>query len=700
MKPACTKKMKASAFAFGLMMALADSTFARPLTQSDLVELAQIGAATVSDDGQWLVWEQSSEDLPAKRVQRSLWRLDLTRSGGKPERLTTLDDAVPTAPEFGADGALYFLSERPSATPTIFRVAMDDPTPTAVLASDGLAGFRISPRGDAVVVWADRPPHALFLDAKGDAPRAIGGARIFDQLPIRHWNQWADGNRSQLFLMRLRNGHVDGRGCAVAPALVGDVPSRPNGGKEETTWGADGKTIYFSLRVAGRIEPLSTNADIYARPIDCSDGPVDLTAANAAADELPTVSPDGRWLAWLAASRPGYADDRRVVWLRDLASGMTHPLTQGWDRSPDALVWSADSRTLYVTANDTLDHPAFSVDVEEGIVRRLTASGHVTLIAAEPDRSLILKKDGLTEPPDLWRREASGELERLTNVNATKLAGIEWPQVFRFKFIGAQGDEVWGLALRPPELARGKKAPVSLVVHGGPQSSLGDLWYARWPLNLALYAEHGYGVVSIDFHGSTGHGQAFTDAVNRHWGDLPLEDIQRGLAAAIARYGFLDGDHACAVGASYGGYMMNWIEGHWPDRFQCIVQHDGIFDERGMTYETDELAQDHWDFGNQPYYAAPADYERWNPVHAVAQWRTPQLVITGEKDFRSPSGQAVAAFTALQERNIPSRLIVFPDEGHYEVKAADTIQWYDEVFRWMDEWTSSAADAKRSLPAR
>ncbi|KLD62869.1 alpha/beta hydrolase family protein [Dyella japonica] len=700
MKRARMQKVKAAVFAFGLMLAVANPILARSLTQSDLVDLAQIGAATVSSDGKWLVWEESSEDLQTKRTQHSLWRLDLAKRDSRPERITSLDDAAPTAPEFGVDGALYFLSERPSATPAILRISMGDTRPTAVLTSDGLAGFRISPQGDAVLVWADRPPHTPFLDDKGGAPHAIGSARIFDHLPIRHWNQWEDGQRSQLFLMRLRNGQASGRGCAVAPALVGDVPSKPNGGKEDTTWGPDGKTIYFSLRVADRIEPLSTNSDIFARSADCSDSPLDLTAANAAADEMPTVSPDGRWLAWLATSRPGYADDRRVVWLRDLATGMTHPLTQGWDRSPDAIVWSPDSRTLYVTANDTLDHPAFSVDIEGGTVRRLTATGHITLMAVAPDGSLVLKKDGLAEPPDLWRREASGKLERLTNVNAAKLAGIDWPQVFRFQFVGANGDEVWGLALRPPGLARGKQAPVALVVHGGPQSTLGDIWYARWPLNLALYAEHGYGVVSIDFHGSTGHGQAFTDAVNRHWGDLPLADIQLGLAAAIERFDFLDGDRACAVGASYGGYMMNWIEGHWPDRFQCIVQHDGIFDERGMTYETDELAQDHWDFGNKPYYAAPTEYERWNPVNAVAHWRTPQLVITGEKDFRSPSGQAVAAFTALQERNIPSRLIVFPDEGHYEVKAADTIQWYDEVFKWMDKWTSSAASAKRSQVAR
>lgn len=679
-----------SAFAFGLMLAMANVAIARPLTPLDLAYLTQIGDATVSNDGRWLVWEESSEEPRSKGTQHALWRLDLAKSDSEPERITSVDDAAPSAPAFGADGALYFLSERPTATPTIFRITMDDTQPTTVLASNGLAGFRISPRGDAVLVWADRPPHARFLDDRSGSI-TTGGARVFDNLPIRQWNQWADGKRSQLFLIPLRHGQASGAGCAIAPALLGDVPSKPNGGKEETAWSPDGKSIYFSLRVAGRIEPLSTNSDVYTWPADCSGGPIDLTATNAASDELPTVSPDGRWLAWRAASRAGYADDKRVVWLRDLATGKVRPLTQAWDRSPDALLWSTDSKTLYATANDTLDHPVFSVDAADGTVRRLTDAGHVTLMAAEADGSLILKKDGLTTPPDLWLLTAKRELKRLTNVNATKLAGIDWPQISRFRFAGARGDEVSGLVLRPPGLARGQKAPVALIVHGGPQSTLGDIWYARWPLNLALYAEHGYGVVSIDFHGSTGYGQAFTDAIHRNWGGIPLEDIQLGLAAAIKRFDFLDGENACAVGASYGGYMMNWIEGHWPHRFKCIVQHDGIFDERGMTYETDELAADRWDFGNKPYYVSPAEYERWNPVNAVANWRTPQLVITGEKDFRSPSGQAIAAFTALQELNIPSRLLVFPDEGHYETKAADSIQWYDEAFKWMDKWTSKTA---------
>ncbi|PMQ04649.1 Prolyl tripeptidyl peptidase [Dyella sp. AD56] len=688
--------MKNCALAFWLMITAFSPAYARHFTQSDLAYLSQIGDATASSDGKWLVWEQATDDPHIKGTQHVLWRLDLANSGSEPEKMAFLDDSAPSAPAFSADGMLYFLSERTSSMPTIFRMSMDDTKPTAVLASEDLAGFRISPRGDAVLVWARRPPHTRFLDDKTGIVQANGGARVFDQLPIRHWNQWEDGNRSQLFLLPLHDGQAIGPGCAVAPTLVGDVPSQPSGGKEETAWGADGKSIYFSLRAAGPIEPLSTNTDIYAASADCANEPIDLTAANAAADQWPAVSPDGRWLAWLATSRPGYADDRRVVWLRELATGKAHPLTQAWDRSPDAILWSPDSTTLYATANDTLDHPVFSIDVADEVVRRLTTAGHLVLIAAEPDGSLILKKDGLVEPPNLWRRSARGKLTRLTNANAAKLAGVEWPKVLRFKFAGAGGDEVNGIVLRPPGLAPGKKAPVVLIVHGGPQSSLGDIWYPRWPLNPTLYAEHGYGVVSVDFHGSTGYGQAFTDSVNRNWGGKPLEDLQLGLATAIERFTFLDGDNACAVGASYGGYMMNWIEGHWPGRFNCIVQHDGIFDERGMTYETDELAQDHWDFGNRPYYVDPVEYERWNPVNAVAQWRTPQLVITGEKDFRSPTGQAVAAFTALQERSIPSRLLVFPDEGHYEARAVDSIQWYDEVFKWLDEWTSKAAAGAQS----
>ena len=685
-----------------LLTTLWSAAFARPFTQSDLVSLSQIRDLSVSHDGRWLVWEQTDEDSKADLTRYGLWRLDLHSPSAAPEKIADRDGVDVTNAEFGADGQLYFLTRDPTSKGSLYRISMEDLQPVLVLGSQDLSGFTLSPAGDAVLAWADRSLHARSLGDTMSRLTENGGARTYDQLPIRHWNQWAGGNRSQLFLVALRDGRAEADGCAVAPTLVGDVPSKPNGGKEAIAWAPDGLTIYFSLREAGRIEPLSTNSDIYAKPATCTAAPVDLTISNKAADMLPTVSPDGRWLAWTATARPGYSDDRQVVWLRELATNKVRPLTEKWDRSADSLTWSLDSKSLYITANDTLDHPIFSVGISDGAVRRLTQSGHIAMVTALPEGSIIFEKDSLIEPPDLWRQDLQGTETRLTRVNAAKLSGIEWPEVMRFKFAGAKGDTVWGLTLRPPQLPDSEKAPIVLVVHGGPQATLGDSWFSRWPLNLALYADHGYGVVSIDFHGSTGHGQAFTDSVNRDWGGKPLTDLRLGLASAVARFSYLDETNACAVGGSYGGYMMNWIEGHWPKRFKCLIQHDGVFDERGMTYETDELAQDRWDFGDQPYYLDPKSYERWNPVNAVAAWRTPELVITGERDFRTPSGQAIAAFTALQERNIPSRLIVFPGEGHYEVKGRNSLQWYDEAFKWLDRWTSLnqirsiAADAQLS----
>jgi dipeptidyl aminopeptidase/acylaminoacyl peptidase len=238
-------------------------------------------------------------------------------------------------------------------------------------------------------------------------------------------------------------------------------------------------------------------------------------------------------------------------------------------------------------------------------------------------------------------------------------------------------------------LARAAKAPIAFLVHGGPQGSLGDAWSYGW--NLAALTGHGYTVVSVDFHGSVGYGEVFTDAVNGDWGGKPLVDLQLGLEAAIDRFEFLDGACAWALGGSYGGYMMNWIEGVWPDRFRFLVQHDGVFDARAMNYETDELFSDDWDHGGRPYYETPDEFEKWNPVNLVPKWKTPRLVITGEKDFRNPSMQAVAAFTAIQRRDVPSRLLVFPDEGHSIQKPRNSLQWYSEVFDWLHRWTGNEA---------
>jgi dipeptidyl aminopeptidase/acylaminoacyl peptidase len=251
---------------------------------------------------------------------------------------------------------------------------------------------------------------------------------------------------------------------------------------------------------------------------------------------------------------------------------------------------------------------------------------------------------------------------------------------------------VWGWTLKPAN-ATGK-LPIAFLVHGGPQGSFSNSWSYRW--NPRVFTSPGYAAVSVDFHGSTGYGQAFTDAIHQNWGGWPLEDLQKGLAFATANDPTLDASRACALGGSYGGYMMNWIEGRWPDRFRCIVQHDGVFDARAMAYETEELWFDEWEHGQHPYYEAPGEYEKWNPVNYVQNWRTPQLVITSENDFRIPYTQGIAAFTALQRRNIPSRLLVYPDENHWVLKPKNSIQWYDEVFGWMSGWMGGGA----AVPAR
>ncbi|KPQ25769.1 MAG: acylaminoacyl-peptidase, partial [Porphyrobacter sp. HL-46] len=274
-----------------------------------------------------------------------------------------------------------------------------------------------------------------------------------------------------------------------------------------------------------------------------------------------------------------------------------------------------------------------------------------------------------------------GQARPLTDVATTRMGQMASIVTRRFSFAGADGDTVWGQITRLADQTG--PIPAILYIHGGPQGSFNDSWSNRW--NPRVVASQGYAVISVDFHGSTGYGQAFTDAINRDWGGKPLEDLQKGLAAALASDQQIDGSRACAMGASYGGYMVNWIAGRWPDRFDCLVQHDGIFDTRSFYFATEELWFPRWDFGGS-YTAARETYERWNPANHVEQWKTPMLVVTGEQDFRVPYTQGLQSFTALQERGIPSQLLVFPDENHWVLGAKNSLQWHNTVFAWLDRW--------------
>jgi dipeptidyl aminopeptidase/acylaminoacyl peptidase len=386
-------------------------------------------------------------------------------------------------------------------------------------------------------------------------------------------------------------------------------------------------------------------------------------------------------------ARPAYEADRQVVQLRNLETGETRALTGDWDRSVGSIAWAQDGRSLLVTAGDTLDTPLFRVDIPSGRVTRLTQAGTVGNVTPLRDGSMLYTLNSLQAPDDLYRLDPRGRSTRLTSVNTDKLAGLDPVSVERFSFAGAHGDTVWGQIVKPANASG--RLPVAFLIHGGPQSSFGNGWSYRW--NPWVFAAPGYAAVTVDFHGSTGYGQAFTDAINRDWGGGPLEDLRLGLAAAGREDPALDTANACALGGSYGGFMANWIAGNWPDGFKCLVSHSGVFDQRAMAYETEELWFTEYEFGG-PYFdpAAAANYERWNPVRFVQNFRTPMLVIHGERDYRIPYSQSLGLFNALQRRNIPSRLVVFPDENHWILKPQNSIQWYREVHGWLDQWLHGA----------
>lgn len=679
--------------AIALAAVLSTPALARPMTEVDLASMKRVAAPAASPDGRWVAFQITETEAETYKRSTGLWLLDRTAKGAVPVRVADTPGKNETSPAFGPDGALYFLSDA-SGSDQLWRIAVGDSgAPATQVTSEkaDVAGFKLSPDGRRLLVWGDVPRECTSFGCDAKEKGALvgpgSGRHYKDGVGfVRHWDQWeTPGTHSRPFVFDLVDGKATA-GRAVDGSLIGDTPSKPFGGGEELAWGADSRTIFFTLRKADRDEPTSTNLDIYQAKVDARIAPINLTEANKATDTLPTPSPDGKWLAYAAMARPGYESDRQVLMLRNLENGETRKLTDAWDRSVASIAWAPGGKALYVTAQEVLDHPVFRVDVATGKVERLKASnaateGNIGDVTPLADGGLLYSRNSILLPTDLYLRDAKGKVTQITDANAAILAELDPVKVERMQFAGANGDTVWGQIIKPAD-ATGK-LPVAFLVHGGPQGSFGDSWSTRW--NPRLFAQQGYGAVTVDFHGSTGYGQAFTDSINKDWGGKPLEDLKLGLVAAGQKDAQLDIGNACALGASYGGYMMNWIAGQWTDGFKCLVQHDGVFDARAMAYETEELWFDEWEHGG-PYFAVPQEYEKWNPVHHVDKWQTPMLVITGEKDFRIPYTQGLAAFTALQRRGVPSELLVFPDENHWVLKGANSVQWHRTVFDWMKRY--------------
>jgi dipeptidyl aminopeptidase/acylaminoacyl peptidase len=543
-----------------------------------------------------------------------------------------------------------------------------------------------------VFVDCDTPQCTADRLAAEEKDPATG--RLYESLLVRHWDTWKDGRRSHLFTLPLGGGG-EAVPVDVTRGLDADVPSKPFGGVEEIGFSPDGTRLAFTARDAGREEAWSTDFDVYLAPADGSAAPRNLTEANPAWDTQPVFSPDGRTLAYLAMARPGYEADRFRIALLDLGAGPgaePRVLTETWDRSPGSLLFSADGKTLYATANDVGQTSLFAVSVADGTVERLVGEGTVRSPALVPAAGgsgaaggrLVFGRDTLTSPVELFSVAADGsDLRRLTDLNREALDRVVLGEPEQFSFAGWNGETVYGWVVKPAGFEPGKRYPIAFLIHGGPQGSFGNDFHYRW--NPQTYAGAGFAAVTVDFHGSVGYGQAFTDSIRDDWGGKPFEDLQKGLAAAVERYGWFDGDRACALGASYGGYMINWIAGNWPDGFRCLVNHDGLFDHRMMYYTTEELWFPEWEHMGS-YYAAPEAHERHNPVGHVEAWKTPMLVVHGALDYRVPETQALATFTALQRRGVPSELLWFPDENHWVLKPANSVLWHETVVGWLDRW--------------
>ncbi len=674
----------------------------------DLVMLQRVSDPQLSPDGRYAAFAARSTDYAANKGVTAIHVLDLSTPDAQPVKVVGKGSAA----RWSADGrSLYFVAPAKDIA-QLWRVDLGGKNGldlarhvAPVQVSHGaldLGSYKLSPDGTRVLlsyeVFTDCASLACTQQRVEARAKDKASGTVYDKLFVRHWDTWSTGQRNQLFVASFdAKGQLPTEPTLLSRGIDGDVPSKPFGDESEFAFAPDGRNVYFDVRIAGKTEPWSTNFDVYRVSVDASGAPQNLTAGNKAWDAYPLPSPDGKTLYYLAMKTPGFEADRFAIMALDVASGAKREIAPRWDRSPGSLSISADGKTLYATADDEGQHPLFAIDVANGEVTRLSGEGSVGGYSLAAGK-LLLTRDDLKRPADVYTLDAGREesaLKQVTHFNAAALKDAKVADFEFFQFPGWNNETVQGYVVKPVDYQAGKTYPVAFIIHGGPQGAMNNGWSYRW--NPQTYAGQGFAVVTINFHGSTGYGQAFTDAISGDWGGKPLDDLKLGWKAALGKYAFLDGDRACAMGASYGGYMTYWIAGVWNQPWKCLIDHDGVFDTRAMYYDTEELwFEEYENRGTQ--FEHPENYEKFNPLNHVKDWRVPMLVIHSAKDFRIPDTQGLGAFTALQRRGIPSKLLHFPDENHWVLKPHNSVQWHDEVNAWLKQWTAKGAAARTEQP--
>ena len=660
----------------------------RGVTVEDLVAMERVGSPAVSPDGSRVAYTVRTTDMGKNRGHTEVYVVDLRAANPTPQRLTS-DAASSTDPEWSPNGdAVYFLSSR-SGSGQVWRVPATggDAVRVTDLPLD-VDAFRVAPAGDRMLLsmavfrdCADLACTKARLDAK-EKDKASG--KIYDRLFVRHWDTWSDGRNNVLYAAPLdASGRVNGTPVSLSGSLDGDVPSKPFGDREEFRFSPDGKTVVFSVRIAGKTEAWSTNFDLYTVPAT-GGTPRNLTADNHAWDTKGVFSPDGRTLAYLAMSRPGFEADRYHIVLLDLASGKKRNVAESWDRSPGGLQWTADGKTLVADAEDVGQHRLFAIDVASGKVSPLTDKGSIGGFDVRGNTVAYTQANLASGAQLFGMRLGADKPVQLTHVNEAKLADVRWGEYEQFSFKGANGDTVYGHVMKPWNYEPGKSYPIAFLVHGGPQGSFGNGWSYRW--NPQVYAGAGYATVFIDFHGSTGYGQKFTDAIFGVQDGKEAEDVLQGVDAALAKHSFLDASRLGVEGGSYGGQLTDWLVTR-TNRFKAAIPAAGIANLVSfnyMSYYHDYLAVE---FGRYPQEKGLMD-TLWarSALRYVSNVKTPVMFIHGENDNDVPIAEAEQYYIALRDVGVPTVMVRYPREGHGLRETAHIADSINRSIAWYDRW--------------
>jgi dipeptidyl aminopeptidase/acylaminoacyl peptidase len=653
----------------------------RPFTINDLLRVRRVSDPQLSPDDRWIAYTIADTD---KAANKRITQIYLISSDGGETRQLTNEKQSSSSPRWSPDGKhLAFVSARDGEA-QIWTIELSEGAVAKKLTniSTGADGPVWSPDGKWIAFTSDMYPDCSNDDCNKHHAEQIAEtkvrAKVVDRLLYRHWNSWKEGKRTHVFVALTETG----QSRDLTPGDY-DAPPFNLGGPTDYAFSPDSKELAFA-RNTDKDEARSTNGDIFTVPVSGGD-PRRITGDNPANDLSPAYSPDGRYLAYRAQSRPGFESDRWRLMLFDRKTGQSHSLTDQFDSSVEAFTFSADGQKIYFSALERGHQPVYELSISGGPIKKLINEGvNDDLQASADGKTLIFTRQTFTQPIDIYKSDITGlGVTRLTKANDSLLSDFALKPAEEISWEGAAGAKVYGYVVKPPNFTATRKYPLVVLIHGGPQGAWNDSWSYRW--NPQLFAAAGYVVLMPNPRGSFGYGQKFVDEISGDWGGRVYTDIMNG-AVYVASMPYIDRDRIGAAGGSYGGYMVNWLEGHNNDprlKFSVLVSHDGVYNLTSMYGATEELWFPEWEFKGTPW-TNPEMYAKWSPHMFVKDFKTPMLVIHGDMDYRVPIGEGLQLFTALQRQGVESKLLVFPDEGHWVLKPQNSELWYNTVLGWLD----------------